>query len=104
MTIFECKSCRFRFQSSESKKCPRCDSQEVFEYVSRSQTESSNPTNPSTSKVIREGKEGWRDFHNNSQTSTCPECGGTNFDLNWKRKEKTCKKCGAVFSLPRRFA
>lgn len=107
MTIFECKNCRFRFQSEEPKKCPRCDSEEVFNYMSRSEqtdtNRSSSSTTSSTSHVIREGKDGWKDFHNNSKSSTCPECGGTEFDLNWKRKEKTCKKCGAILSLPRRF-
>ncbi len=115
MTVFECRNCRFRFQAEEASKCPRCDSTEVAEYaagghrrtaaatapVAGSKAGEQPATHPSP-KIVREGKEGWMDFHN-QQAASCPECGGTQFDLNWKRKEKTCAKCGAVLALPRRF-
>lgn len=52
---------------------------------------------------VMSGKPGWQEFHS-SQIKACPDCGGADFDLNWKRKEKTCKKCGAVLALPRRSA
>ncbi|HLC47524.1 MAG TPA: hypothetical protein VJI13_00480 [Candidatus Norongarragalinales archaeon] len=52
--------------------------------------------------IGREGKEGWRDFHK-SEVRQCADCGGLEFEFNWKHKERICKKCGAIYPLPRRM-
>ncbi len=52
-------------------------------------------------QVMTEGKEGWKSFHSQEVTK-CTKCGSNEFVYNYKRKEKTCKKCGEIFSLPRR--
>ena len=98
MAVFECKNCRFRFQGEAASKCPRCDSTEVAEYAARGHGRppaaadagkpGERPDQSHPPRVVREGKEGWMDFHN-QQASGCPECGGSQFELNWKRKEKT---------------
>ncbi|MEK6953873.1 MAG: hypothetical protein AABX01_02625 [Candidatus Micrarchaeota archaeon] len=54
------------------------------------------------SNIGRDGKEGWRDFHK-SEVRVCQDCGGTEFDFNWKRKERSCKKCGSIYPLARRM-
>jgi transcription initiation factor TFIIIB Brf1 subunit/transcription initiation factor TFIIB len=30
------------------------------------------------------------------EISQCRECGGSEFLMDWKKKEKICKKCGLV--------
>ena len=50
---------------------------------------------------MREGKEGWKEFHS-SEIRACTDCGGAEFTYNWKHKEKTCVKCGSVYNLQRR--
>ncbi len=117
MTVFSCSNCGFRFEGAGAKSCPRCASAEVSEFrqsrherggvtVVREERPviEGGPANPHHKLVhYREGKEGWRDFHN-QQATACPNCGGTEFDRDAKRKEKVCRKCGEVMSLPRRFA
>ena len=95
MVAYSCNECRFRFEvATKATTCPRCGSASVAVYENRGAVGSDS---------LKSGKEGWRDFHNQQQ-KTCPRCNGTEFDLNYKRKEKVCKKCGEVLALPRRFA
>ena len=91
MKVFSCSECNFRFQSDELKPCPRCGNEKTTEFNTASDT-----------RRVSEGKEGWRDFHSNA-IKTCPKCNGGDWDFNYKRKEKTCKKCGEVYPLPRRM-
>lgn len=55
--------------------------------------------------VYGDTKAAWQSYHNTSGGSLgCPHCGNTSFELNYKRKEKICKKCGEILPLPRRMA
>ena len=31
-----------------------------------------------------------------TEITKCPDCGGTEFIMYWKKKEKICSKCGLV--------
>ena len=94
MTTFSCIECRFRFEAAAASSCPRCGSASIEEF---------KPRGVVGPHVIRDGKDGWVDFHS-QQSKLCPHCGGAEFDLNYKRKEKVCRKCGEVLPLPRRMA
>jgi hypothetical protein len=52
-------------------------------------------------RVFGETKEAWKSFHA-AEVKQCTKCGGTDFRLDWKHKEKTCIKCGEIYPLPRR--
>jgi len=101
-------SCGFRFEAADKKNCPRCSSAEVSSFSNRrdenvpSSSEAPHRA-PTSFGPLKSGKEGWKSFHSNEMV-VCPDCSGKEFDLNWKRKEKTCRKCGAVLALPRRSA
>lgn len=105
---FVCSNCRLEFEGSDSTViCPRCSSKRIEKQGKGKQTEQGFKEEKNkgfrSPYVYRDGKEGWRDFHS-QDTKTCPDCGGTDFDFNWKHKEKVCKKCGNVLPLPRKFA
>ncbi len=52
---------------------------------------------------LNDTKESWMKFHNASgDVQACPGCGEKEFELDWKRREKTCKKCGEIMPLKRR--
>ncbi|OIO26417.1 hypothetical protein AUJ14_01840 [Candidatus Micrarchaeota archaeon CG1_02_55_22] len=111
MRVFRCSNCNFRFQAEEADKCPRCSSIDVAAFGKDIAQDTNTPRTPGAPaptgdkpRVFREGKAGWRDFHTQDSSRACPECGGAEFTLDYKRKEKTCKKCGAVLPLPRRYA
>lgn len=54
-------------------------------------------------RVYGDTKGAWRSFHA-QEVKACSKCGSMDFDLDWKHKEKTCRKCGEIFPLPRRSA
>ncbi len=114
MTVFSCSNCGFRFEGETTKACPRCASADVSEFrqsrherggvtVVREERPVAEGEKPPKLMHYREGKAGWQDFHN-QPAGACPNCGGTEFDRDAKRKEKVCRKCGEIMSLPRRFA
>lgn len=105
MPVFSCANCGFRFEASESKKCPRCTSTEVSSFGKEENkgAEEKHSGAKSFGGPLKTGKEGWKDFHSSDLTA-CPDCGSKEFERNWKRKEKTCSKCGAIMPLPRRMA
>ncbi|MFH1750809.1 MAG: hypothetical protein ABH863_03970 [Candidatus Micrarchaeota archaeon] len=122
---YECENCKLQFETEEPQICPRCSSRKIrrafekkkFDEKAGSKGAGGHSTGPAGSgahaggKVAyshqsfigREGKEGWRDFHK-SEVRQCADCGGTEFEFNWKRKERSCKKCGAIYPLARRMA
>ncbi|GEM_PF-1068421 len=69
-------------------------------------TEQPRVYSTSGSMVYGDTKDAWKSYHSNPSggASGCPHCGGTAFELNYKRKEKICKKCGEILPLPRRMA
>lgn len=121
---FHCDNCRFDFSSDGSTPiCPRCSSKSVHQI--RLRHEEAHPSastvgvesgaQPATQtsasqkapvsggpRVFGTGKQAWMASQSFEQKG-CPDCGGVDFDLNWKRKEKTCKKCGHVLPLGRRL-
>ncbi|MBI3588526.1 hypothetical protein HY095_04990 [Candidatus Micrarchaeota archaeon] len=110
MAVYSCSNCNFRFAANEAKKCPRCDSTDIREFQQRGKEEPQpgapaghHAPRPPSRLVYGDGKGAWRSFHS-QQASVCPNCGGKEFELNYKRKEKTCRKCGDILPLPRRFA
>ncbi|MEK6843320.1 MAG: hypothetical protein AABY04_02440 [Candidatus Micrarchaeota archaeon] len=104
----ECENCKLQFDSEEPQNCPRCSSRKIKRAFDKKKFDTKpivaagKPVYSHHSTIGREGKEGWRDFHS-SQTKSCPECNGLEFEYNWKHKEKICKKCGSIMPLPRRM-
>ncbi len=90
--------------------CPRCTSKRIERVAVKVKTGIVGPA-PSgvrlperrvfSSKIMGESKDSWKSFHGQELVS-CPECGGVEFDFDWKHKEKICKKCGNVVKIPRR--
>ena len=116
MPVYSCSNCHFRFESAEKKNCPRCSSAEVTEFKQTRSERDGHAVVREEKPVVAgerppghvpfhyaEGKEGWKSFHA-QQTNVCPHCGGVEFDLDWGKKEKTCRKCGEILPLQRRFA
>ncbi|MFH0971532.1 MAG: hypothetical protein V1835_03105 [Candidatus Micrarchaeota archaeon] len=108
---YECDNCKLLFESDDPQICPRCSSKKIRHASERKKFDTKLATTTHqhekvayshTSFVGRDGKEGWRDFHK-AEVRGCADCGGIDFDLNWKHKEKVCKKCGAIYPLPRRM-
>lgn len=104
---FLCKNCNLRFDADEAVICPRCSSKDVEKQLEKrkegeERTFEGRKIVYSTNRVAySDTKEGWKAFHGNQMT-VCSDCGGSEFDFNWKRKEKICRKCGSVFPLARR--
>jgi hypothetical protein len=107
---YACENCSLHWAAEEAVICPRCSSRKVAPAVEKkkfgdAKTElTGNKERVAFSHqsfAARDGKEGWKDFHK-SEVRACLECGGVEFDLNWKHKEKVCKKCGSVLPLQRR--
>ncbi|MBU1197542.1 hypothetical protein KJ765_03435 [Candidatus Micrarchaeota archaeon] len=107
---YSCENCKLEFDAEDPMNCPRCSSRKVRRAIEKR----GRPDHPSPlhkervayshqSFVAREGKAGWKDFHK-TDVKACNECGSTSFELNWKHKEKVCKKCGSIYALPRRFS
>ncbi len=115
MPVFSCSNCGFRFTTEEKKNCPRCSSGDTHEFKQSrherggvavvSAERPAGPEGVARHKPVhyRGGKGGWVDFHS-QQTNVCPHCCGTEFERDYRKKEKTCKKCGEILALPRRFA
>lgn len=60
-----------------------------------------NAGRPQSKQVVTDSKRSWKEFHSSEQKA-CTQCGGADFDLDFKHKEKVCKKCGNIMPLPRR--
>ena len=103
-----CLNCRLFFNADDDSKveqCPRCSSRNLKKEFEKKEGAAAafKPRVYSSSGMVHgDTKEAWRSFHNQG-VSQC-KCGSTEFELNFKRKEKVCKKCGEVYALPRRFA
>lgn len=103
-----CTNCRLSFKADDDsfvRECPRCSSTKLRKELDK------KPDAPKEFKprvynasgvVYGDTKDAWKSFHA-QDVKTC-KCGSTEFDLNWKRKEKVCRKCGEVYALPRRSA
>ena len=106
---FSCKNCNLQFEADEAVICPRCSSRDLEKKLDKWKQGEGATDNPGGHKVAystnrvaySDTKDGWKAALSH-ETKVCPDCGNPEFDLNWKRREKTCKKCGAVFPLARR--
>jgi acetyl-CoA carboxylase beta subunit len=49
---------------------------------------------------VGETKSSWAAFHSSEQRE-CSECHGMEFDIDWKHRQKICKKCGAIYGMKR---
>ena len=105
-----CQNCRLVFSDLEARACPRCNSTHLIRHVKKSegaekQTDAVGPHSVqhtgSTQRIFGDTKDAWKSFHS-SEVSSCPQCGGTRFSLDFKHKEKVCSNCGAVLSLRRK--
>ncbi|MFH0834964.1 MAG: hypothetical protein V1881_01330 [Candidatus Micrarchaeota archaeon] len=108
MVTFECLNCRARFEDDEPEKCPRCSSGRLRRASVQEPPKVAVPftekkSHVRSSMVYGDTKDAWKSFHN-QEVKTCLECGGAEFDMNWKKKERVCRKCGAVSRLARRSA
>jgi len=119
-----CKNCRLEFKADDNSRvdrCPRCDSDKLEKTREPVEPKVENrpgdrqigATGHEAPKVYSSGgsvvygdtKDAWKSYHSNPVGGAgCPHCGGTSFEFNYKRKEKICKKCGEIMSLPRRMA
>lgn len=117
-----CKRCSIEFEGENPNiACPRCSAREVVEKqlpkhktteTTVSSTATTSTAQPSGTAEprrfvfgapITDTKESWKKFHNQSgDVQQCPACGEKEFDFNWKRREKVCKKCGEIMGLKRR--
>lgn len=107
-----CKNCRLEFNADDNariEKCPRCSSKSLDfkreppkEAVPGAVKKDDKRIYTSAGVVYGETKEAWKSFHA-VEAKACQKCGGTEFARDFRRKEKVCKKCGEIFSLPRRF-
>ena len=107
----ECENCKLSFDAEDPMNCPRCSSRKIkrsFEKKKFGEGDSSASSSPKEKVVfshqsfsMRDGKDGWKAFHS-SEVRSCPQCAGTDFEYNWKHKEKTCKKCGSIYPIQRR--
>ena len=111
MPNFSCDNCHNKFSAEDASQCPRCNSKHITllkekkEATEASAQPHNKPAQPSSRGPIIMGdtKASWAAYHA-SEITACPDCGSTEFDFNWKRREKSCKKCGSVFGLKRRGA
>ncbi len=111
-TKVRCKNCKLEFTTDDSSKltrCPRCSAGKDKLDLQRDPLEapktSADPKKvvySSSGIVYGDTKEAWKSFHR-VESKACPKCGGTDFERDFKRKEKTCKKCGEIYPLARRF-
>ncbi len=108
---FVCSNCHFKFEAAGAQVCPRCTSKRI-EQVLEKKREDAAGAKPGAAehkpfiyshRVLGESKDSWKSFYAQEMT-VCPECGGKEFEINWKHKEKVCKKCGTIINLPRRGA
>ena len=107
---FFCKNCKHSFYAEGKRSCPRCSSLDLY------QTQEDKPKDEAAAKPLEkkpywssqkyvegDSKQTWKDFHK-TETRQCMDCGGIEFKLDWKHKEKICLKCGAIMPLGRRMA
>ena len=113
---WQCLNCKMRFESVEEPDvCPRCNSGHVRPFgqeaprgspksllgpVEQTQERKAFVHVAGGQRVFGDTKDAWKSFHSSSP-SNCPKCGGTEFNRDFKHKEKTCKKCGEISSLRR---
>ncbi len=102
-----CSNCKLSFEADEDsnvRQCPRCSSKNLKFVRAEKEFEKREPQRrfyTSQGIVYGETKDAWKSFHQ-QDAKACAKCGGIDFDLNFKRREKTCKKCGEIYPLPRR--
>ncbi|MBI4360206.1 TFIIB-type zinc ribbon-containing protein [Candidatus Micrarchaeota archaeon] len=104
-----CKNCHLEFTADDFRRveqCPRCNSKSLDKTRDPpkpvEEKKDDAPKVYGASGVIHgDTKAAWKSFHQSEQ-KLCPNCGGSEFLLDFKRKEKTCKKCGDVLPLARR--
>lgn len=108
---FLCKNCNLSFEADDAVICPRCSSKDLEKKLEKWRKETDAKRTDDGKKIVystnriaySDTKEGWK-ASLSYEMKACPECGQAEFDFNWKRREKTCKKCGSVFPLARRQA
>ena len=109
MAKFICSNCKLKFEAAEAAVCPRCTSKRIGRLVEKTvekpagSAAAAGKPHVYSSQILGESKDSWKSFHS-QEVAACPECGGKEFELNWKHKEKICKKCGTILNLPRRGA
>jgi|GEM_PF-3577918 RNA polymerase subunit RPABC4/transcription elongation factor Spt4 len=76
-----CENCYLVFLSEEPVSCPRCSSKKI--------------------RLKRKDEEEEKTQIKELKAGACTNCGGTDFILDWKKREKICKKCGNIMPLVR---
>ncbi len=104
---FTCKNCHLEFESEDTGQCPRCSSANISTKKTEEQTgemqgEKKEPRKFVFGAPVSDTKESWMKFHNVGAVQVCPGCGGKEFNFDWKKREKTCNKCGEIMPLRRR--
>lgn len=112
-TKIRCKNCKLEFTTDDPSKltgCPRCSAgkdkldvqRDPLDIRPKPVGEQKKVVYSSAGVVYGETKEAWKSFHR-VESKACPKCGGIDFERDFKRKEKTCNKCGEIYPLARRF-
>lgn len=97
-----CQACRNAYYSDDPLEgCPVCGSATVTRVKEKEGERDAAAGRPQYKNVVTDSKQSWREFHSTEQKA-CTQCGSTDFNLDFKHKEKVCKKCGNIMSLPRR--
>ncbi len=102
MGSFSCKNCSLEFDAEDTSQCPRCSSAKVYSLKRGKVEEKKEPKKFVYGSVpVTDTKESWIKFHNTGDVQRCPVCEGIEFEFDWKRREKTCSKCGEILPLRR---
>jgi len=111
MNRYECQNCKFEFEAEEAVRCPRCSSQKIIlkkiidktlkpNIPQEGGAQEKKPFHYSSSQIYGDTKEAWKSFHS-QDVKACRRCGGTDFEINFRVKEKVCKKCGEIMPFQR---
>ncbi|MGB9577459.1 MAG: hypothetical protein ACP5O3_03815 [Candidatus Micrarchaeia archaeon] len=106
MTDYFCNNCKYSFSGEDTQNCPRCSSKKIIIKREAKRGEQSSQSTQQKSFVYRnplivgETKSSWAAFHSSEQRE-CSECHGMEFDIDWKHRQKICKKCGAIYGMKR---
>jgi len=98
-----CQSCRYAFaEDAAAVECPRCHASNVLCRPFKEGEKEAFASTQARKEALTTSKQSWREFHASGAAQKCPRCGGGQFKLDYKHKEKVCLKCGELLPLPRR--
>ena len=99
---YYCKNCRNSFETEEeADACPRCSSKYLEQKHEVKKETTSKRFYTKTGVVYGDTKNAWKSYHSNRDVKQCSKCGSDDFENNYRRRERICRKCGEIYPLPR---